>query len=224
MADREGPSADDLALHPSPSYAEGRLADARDAERWRALLGSARLHFMGSAGFDYPHKDGESLIKHAVVLPQFCYLCGGSGEGVGGLRNDISGMIVAEILERIRNTAQPRRQRRQLVSVSGHVGAPGTGRGRGWCRRKPISGSSRWTSMRRTKSSKPPKPASASWRRRCGRSPTSRIGMRRLTTPPGGMTTSRSNARRSATSAAPVLSSRESGDERTNANTAQGSS
>lgn len=41
-------------------------ADRLDGERWRALMSSARMHFMGSAGFKHVPKDGDAGNRQLV--------------------------------------------------------------------------------------------------------------------------------------------------------------
>ena len=43
-------------------------SDRIDAARWRALMSSERMHFMGSAGFLHEHKDGDPTNRKLVNI------------------------------------------------------------------------------------------------------------------------------------------------------------
>ena len=44
--------------------------DTVDAERWRALMKSQRMHWMGSAGFDFAETNGRTLDDIKEITPR----------------------------------------------------------------------------------------------------------------------------------------------------------
>lgn len=60
---------DRLAHEIRPYESEEEVDDKRDAERWRALIGSARIRVMGSAGFKeggIPRDDNDGYLHMGV--------------------------------------------------------------------------------------------------------------------------------------------------------------